>query len=176
MTYADYYKYSLNKLENIGKDNYLLKVKDIGDNNLKDFIKAKHKLTDDFDVVVPKVGSQLSNEVENSIELKELLKNNYIDIKNNIYKNSSVGLNFNKSTGLRLTIGKSELYNPSIDKNGNFSGLIVDYYDFDFQKPNGIFTYINNNAYRQQVNNKLKNYAIIVPINIEKKKLENMFL
>ena len=58
------------------------------------------------------------------------------------------------------------LLNPHIDKYGNFSTIIVDYYDFESrQYSNGnIPTYINNWGYSMQEKGVIEKYFILIYI------------
>ena len=58
------------------------------------------------------------------------------------------------------------LLNPHIDKYGNFSTIIVDYYDFEpRQYSNGnIPTYINNWGYSMQEKGVIEKYFILIYI------------
>lgn len=141
----------------------------------------KHNVSGSANVVIPKIGSQLSQEASKSFELKSLVKNNFELIKSNAYKDKSIGLNFKQTPELQLTIGKSELYCPQINKDGSFSGFIIDKYDFsklkhdlsDGIKQAGV-SFINNNAYQQQQHKLMNNYVIIVPVRIEKTELDKI--
>lgn len=174
-----YYRISLTDLASIDStdnDNIKMKLGDVENVRFKDFIEQKHNLNDNENVVIPKLGADLCTAVEASPELKAVIKINYNAIKNDYYLNKSIGLNFKDSISpdLALTIGKSELYNPHIDGNGNFSALVVDYYDFAEMKYKPIVSYINNNAYEQQEKDALKNYVIIVPVNIDAQTLQGI--
>ncbi len=57
------------------------------------------------------------------------------------------------------------MHNVKVEPNGDISATIIDYYDFS---KNGGF--INNNAYIQQQNKKLENYALVIPIRMKIKK------
>ncbi|HNW26791.1 MAG TPA: hypothetical protein PKI94_08405 [Candidatus Gastranaerophilaceae bacterium] len=90
-----YYRLSLNNLSSINtidNDNIKVKLNELGNTSIKDFIKIKHNVSDNVDVVLPKVDSKLSQEASKSIELKSLVKDNFEAIKNNSFKNKSIGL------------------------------------------------------------------------------------
>ena len=150
---------------------YSSKVKDIDNSELKSYIKNKYLVNDFTDVVIVQRGSQLFEELITSPEFISFLKDNYLKILHNEFKDNAIQLNFNKTKSLNLTIGKSMIYNPKFDKLGNFSSLVVDFYDFDkmiINKNSDLFTKliapINNNAYIQQQSGKLTNYILIIPI------------
>lgn len=179
-----YYRIALSDLssiDNIDNDNLKIKLKDIGNEQIEKFIESKYKVNKQIDVVIPKINSSICNAVKSSIELKYLIKVSYSSIRENNYLNKSIGLNFTKSSDLSLIIGKSELYNPQIDEQGNFTAFLIDKYDFsemNYKLNNSIkqaaISFINNNAYEQQLKGALKNYVIIIPVNIDKDTLQGI--
>jgi len=179
-----YYRISLSNLSSINSvdnDNIQIKLGDIENTALKNFIETRHNVSDSANVVVPSIDAPLCTAIEQSPELKAVIKANYYGMKNNYSTDKSITLKFNQSSDLSLAIGKSELYNPQIDKNGNFSALIIDYYDFakmNYNLDNGIknaaVEFINNNAYEQQEKGALKNYVIIVPVNIDAQTIQGI--
>ena len=172
-SFLKYYKLALDyeNQKQHNRENVYIKVKDIDNSELKSYIKNKYLVNDFTDVVIVQRGSQLFEELITSPEFISFLKDNYLKILHNEFKDNAIQLNFNKTKSLNLTIGKSMIYNPKFDKLGNFSSLVVDFYDFDkmiTNKNSDLFTKliapINNNAYIQQQSGKLTNYILIIPI------------
>ncbi len=74
---------------------------------------------------------------------------------------------------LHYSIGHGTILNPSIDKNGNFSGLLFDKYDFEsqylkYKEKYSKVAFYNEFAYAYQqynkINNYNKNYYLLIPI------------
>jgi hypothetical protein len=64
------------------------------------------------------------------------------------------------------TLGRCDVHNAKVEPNGEISAIIIDYYDFD---KHNMTKYIRN-AYLQQQNGRLSNYAIMIPVRIKLKK------
>ena len=191
----EYYKISfeLKKVEKNGKipkwildNNDVYKVKDIDNNYLFKIVKSKiikaakeandiktlNNINNVF-VVQPKNNTKIVNIITNSPKLRYELSKNYLKIKSGKYvKNNTISIEFpqresitsdydNKFTTYN-TIHYCDLCNVKIEKDGRISMNVVDYYDFN---PGGNF--INDNAYRQQINHQLVNYVLIVPIIVQ---------
>ena len=72
----------------------------------------------------------------------------------------------NKDFTLYNTLKNTTIYDVKYELDGYISMKIIDYYDFS--SSNNV---IVDNAYRQQQNGHLKNYALIIPIRINSKDL-----
>ena len=73
---------------------------------------------------------------------------------------------------LHWSIGHGTILNPTIDKNGNFNGLLFDKYDFspmlkeEFVDKNQTAK-VNNRAYLLQMTNRINNYYLLIPISFK---------
>lgn len=190
----EYYKVALNldklktspvKQECFFKNNELLTLKDINNTELNNAIKnslarAKktsvekldHNILENTDVVVAKPNSGLTTIAKQSPDLNKFISSHINELKSGKIisgsfpfefeqKNDSSKVKKNKFSMSR-TIHNTDVCNMKMESDGTVSLTLVDYYDF---APGGGF--INDNAYRQQFNGKLQNYALIVPIRIK---------
>ena len=63
------------------------------------------------------------------------IKNTFVDITININNGAKIGIELTEDKNLHWSIGHGTILNPTIDKNGNFNGLLFDKYDFEkFEK------------------------------------------
>jgi len=112
--------------------------------------------------------SRLSKNLSNSPQLQKQVKD-YCQKHKNIDNNDQIGIELTEDKNLHYSIGHGTILNPTIDKNGNFSGLLFDKYDFDFMKEefsskNFKTAIYNNFAYGLQETNVIKNYYLLIPI------------
>ena len=115
--------------------------------------------------------SRLSKNLSNSSQLQRQVKN-YCQKHKNIDNNDQIGIELTEDSNLHLSIGHGTILNPTIDKSGNFSGLLFDKYDFEFMKEefnskNFKTAIYNNFAYGLQKTNVIKNYYLLIPIKFE---------
>ncbi len=115
--------------------------------------------------------SRLSKNLSNSSQLQRQVKN-YCQKHKNIDNNDQIGIELTEDSNLHLSIGHGTILNPTIDKSGNFSGLLFDKYDFEFMKEefnskNFKTAIYNNFAYGLQETNVIKNYYLLIPIKFE---------
>ena len=73
--------------------------------------------------------SRLSKNLSNSPQLQKQVKD-YCQKHKNIDNETHIGIELTKDKNLNYSIGHGTILNPTIDKNGNFSGLLFDKYDF----------------------------------------------
>jgi len=112
--------------------------------------------------------SRLSKNLSNSPQLQRQVKN-YCQKHKNIDNNAQIGIELTEDKNLHYSIGHGTILNPTIGKNGVFSGLLFDKYDFEkmeiniFDKNNKTAFY-NNAAYYLQERGKIENYYILIPI------------
>ena len=193
----EYYKISLNldKVRETGKipdwmkeHNDIRTLDKIGNKELAEKIREKviecAKENNDQDtlknpnnvfVITVRPSSDLTNLIINDTDFNKDLETKLQDIKNGKYENSAYSFVFkdnvtgqkdiDKKFSTNHTISKCDVHNVKIDSNGYLTATIIDYYDFS---KNGGF--INNNAYIQQQNKKLENYALVIPIRMKIKK------
>ncbi|MBE7713367.1 MAG: hypothetical protein E7Z87_06455 [Cyanobacteria bacterium SIG26] len=98
-----------------------------------------------------------------SPEIQGFVKSNLKNLKSgkmqDVYDIEFIKKNFPYDNFLALQHCK--LYNPKITPEGNFHGLIVDYYDFKYRTGNDIITDINNWGYSMQEKGKLEKHFVI---------------
>lgn len=112
--------------------------------------------------------SRLSKNLSNSPQLQRQVKD-YCKKHKNIDNETHIGIELTEDKNLHYSIGHGTILNPTIDKKGNFSGLLFDKYDFspmlkeEFIDKNKTAK-INNKAYVLQSLGQIKNYYILIPI------------
>ena len=128
-------------------------------------------------VVTAKPDSNLTKIIENNKYLNNEFEKKYGDIVSGKYENSYFSIDFpksehkiiadyNKDFSTHNTIGRCDVHNIKLESNGDVSATIIDYYDFD---KHNTTEYIRN-AYLQQQNGRLSNYALMIPIRVKFKK------
>ena len=117
-------------------------------------------------VVIPKSMSPLVEAVKKSSPLQEKVVQNIEKIGRGDLKNSSIlDLDMRNVPDVGTVLGRTHIYDPKIDDKGNLNMYVIDWYDFDkMPKSNDIITIGNNNAYEQQENFELSNYALVIPV------------
>ena len=127
-------------------------------------------------VVTAKMDSEITKDIVNNPYFKDELKNKLEDISKGKYKDSSFSINFpnsehkivadfNKDFSTHNTIGNCDVHNLELGQDGYIHATIIDYYNFDRHNTANHA----KNAYIQQQNGHLKNYAIMIPIRIKVK-------
>lgn len=183
----EYYKISTTKGNAIEKGhnntNFKIEVADIKKSNQPLYehiknIKGNRPISDNDMVVIPKQDSPMTQAVKNSNTTKAKIAENYEAIKNGTMRNQTINnVDFSRERDLATSLGHTHIYDAHIDSKGNLNAYIVDWYDFGKMPPAKNFTTIvNNNAYIQQENDDLANYAIVVKVQYspeEQKKLFN---
>ena len=193
----EYYKISLNldKIRETGEvpewmkeHNDVRTLDKIGNKELSENIKEKiiecakenndtktlNNVNDVF-VITAKPSSDLTNLVINNPKFNQEIENRISDIEDGKYEKSSFSYIFNdidrsekdkyKDFSTNHVISKCDVHNVKVEQNGEISATIIDYYDFS--KGGGS---INDNAYKQQQNRHLENYALVIPIRMKIKK------
>ena len=129
-------------------------------------IKGNRPITDNDMVIIPKSNSPMTQAVKNSHEMKSKIAQNYDAIKKGTIKNKSIlNVDFSRENDLSTAIGHAHVYDAYIDSKGNLNAYVVDWYDFDKMPVDWSKTsIINNNAYIQQENNDLANYALVIKV------------
>ncbi|MBR2524926.1 hypothetical protein IKE67_00520 [bacterium] len=112
--------------------------------------------------------SRLSKNLSNSPQLQKQVRN-YCQKHKNIDNNAQIGIELTEDKNLHYSIGHGTILNPSIDKNGNFNGLLFDKYDFDLMikelfSKNYKTAVINDFAYGLQEVEAIENYYLLIPI------------
>lgn len=116
--------------------------------------------------------SRLSKNLSNSKQLQQQVKD-YCQKHKNIDNETRIGIELTEDKNLHYSIGHGTILNPSIDKNGNFSGLLFDKYDFEsqylkYKEKYSKVAFYNEFAYAYQqynkINNYNKNYYLLIPI------------
>lgn len=112
--------------------------------------------------------SRLSKNLSNSPQLQRQVKN-YCQKHKNIDNNAQIGIELNEDKNLHYSIGHETILNPTIDKNGNFSGLLFDKYDFEsqyykYKESDSFITFANEIAWVGQILGQIKNYYLLIPV------------
>jgi len=112
--------------------------------------------------------SRLSKNLSNSPQLQRQVKN-YCQKHKNIDNNAQIGIELTEDKNLHWSIGHGTILNPTIDKNGNFSGLLFDKYDFSPMLKEEFVdksptAKVNNRAYLLQITHRINNYYLLIPI------------
>ena len=190
----EYYKISLNldKIRETGEvpewmkeHNDVRTLDKIGNKELSENIKEKiiecakenndtktlNNVNDVF-VITAKPSSDLTNLVINNPNFNQEIESRLSDIKEGKYEKSSFSYVFKdidrgekdkyKDFSTNHVISKCDVHNVKLDSDGYISATIIDYYDFS--KGGGS---INNNAYKQQQNEYLENYVLVIPIRMK---------
>ncbi len=95
------------------------------------------------------------------------------------YYGNSITFDKNKDRDWFGSIHDATVLYPHIDKNGNFSAIIYDKYDFKLEKiqrykADPIFTTTNNLAFFLQLLKEIKNYYILIDIKVDKSELNKI--
>lgn len=140
-------------------------LKSIKDYNLKETIKG-YGIPENSKGIIYLFNSEPSIKISKSNALREFIANNYNKLIKNEIKTANIEFELLKDPDLFVAIQHATLLNPHIDKYGNFSTIIVDYYDFEpRQYSNGnIPTYINNWGYSMQEKGVIEKYFILIYI------------
>lgn len=140
-------------------------LKSIKDYNLKETIKG-YDIPENSKGIIYLFNSEPSIKISKSNALREFIANNYNKLIKNEIKTANIEFELLKDPDLFVAIQHATLLNPHIDKYGNFSTIIVDYYDFEpRQYSNGnIPTYINNWGYSMQEKGVIEKYFILIYI------------
>ena len=116
--------------------------------------------------------SRLSKNLSNSSQLQKQVKN-YCQKHKNIDNETHIGIELTEDKNLNYSIGHGTILNPTIDKKGNFSGLLFDKYDFEsqylkYKEKYSKVAFYNEFAYAYQQFNKIKNnikyYYLLIPV------------
>jgi len=147
---------------------FILNSKDeIVDKGLRDLLD-KIKVPKNSRGVIYSGNSEQSKILWNTPEIQEFVKNNHKKLLEN-RKNETVEIEFKFNPGniyesdAYFGLQHCKLYNPRIE-NGYFTGIIVDYYDFNYRNKNQgnkLATEINNWGYSMQEKDHLENIFII---------------
>lgn len=140
-------------------------LKSIKDYNLKETIKG-YGIPENSKGIIYLFNSEPSIKISKSNALREFIANNYNKLIKNEIKIANIEFELLKDPDLFVAIQHATLLNPHIDKYGNFSTIIIDYYDFEpRQYSNGnIPTYINNWGYSMQEKGVIEKYFILIYI------------
>lgn len=112
--------------------------------------------------------SRLSKNLSNSSQLQRQVKD-YCQKHKNIDNNTQIDIELTEDKNLHWSIGHGTILNPTIDKKGNFSGLLFDKYDFAFMikelfSKKAKTAIYNNFAYGLQKAKAIENYYLLIPI------------
>ena len=110
--------------------------------------------------------SEFCKNLSTSPQLQKQIRDYCKKHKNLSNNDKIIGLELNEDKNLHYSIGHCSILNPNINKNGYFSGLVFDKYDFSplYKNLNSETTKLNNGAYALQSLKQLENYYVIIPI------------
>lgn len=178
----EYYRIAVTNGKSIDKtdtQNYKFQIKDLEkDSKLYNHIlgmNGNRKIQPDDMLIIPKQNSSLTSCVKYSKPLIDKIKINKNGILKNEFVNKSIhNVNFYGTPDLATTLGTAHIYNPVTDRDGNLNLLVVDWYDFDKKDKITKNNAINNNAYKQQRDGRLTNYALVIRIKYSKDELKEI--
>lgn len=117
--------------------------------------------------IVYNASSTISKNVSNSVEMQNEIRKQY-DVKTGKFNSDKLEVNFTNDTNLHLSIGHGTILQPSIDKDGYFTGILYDKYDFSplykdyYSSPK--ITFANNVFWTYGVAKFGQSYYSITPI------------
>lgn len=91
-------------------------------------LTGRRKMSDNWSGFAFSENSSLSKNISNSKELQDQIRESY-NLKTNSFNSNNLSIAFKSNPNLRLSIANSTVLNPQI-KNGYFTGVLFDKYDF----------------------------------------------
>ena len=157
-------KHKIKDIENSG--NIVVSLNDLKDKFLKNTILRlcrKTNININTPVVIPKPSSEIVDRLQNSQEMKDFIRERQDTLRSGEDADKIYQVQFN-DLAINNTLGHFTIYHPVIDKDGIFTAIILDYYDFDYMKPENPIAKLNNIAYEAQKHRIIDNYVIIIPL------------
>lgn len=114
-------------------------------------------------VIIPKPASEIVEKLQNSQEMKDFIRERQDTLRSGEDADKIYQVQFN-DLAINNTLGHFTIYHPVLDKDGIFTAIILDYYDFDYMKPENPIAILNNIAYEAQKHRIIDNYVIIIPL------------
>ena len=123
------------------------------------------KIDDNWEGFVFNEHSPFAERLSASTQMQKQISENY-NSAGGKFNSNKLSVNFTDDPNLHLSIGHATIINPKVDKDGYFSGILFDKYDFDHIKDGGysLNKSANNFFYWLQENEFRKNYYILIPI------------
>lgn len=157
-------KHKIKDIENSG--NIVVSLNDLKDKFLKNTILRlcrKTNININTPVVIPKPSSEIVDRLQNSQEMKDFIREKQDTLRSGEDADKIYQVQFN-DLAINNTLGHFTIYHPVLDKDGIFTAIILDYYDFDYMKPENPIAKLNNIAYEAQKHRIIDNYVIIIPL------------
>lgn len=157
-------KHKIKDIENSG--NIVVSLNDLKDKFLKNTILRlcrKTNININTPVVIPKPSSEIVDRLQNSQEMKDFIRERQDTLRSGEDADKIYQVQFN-DLAINNTLGHFTIYHPVLDKDGIFTAIILDYYDFDYMKPENPIAKLNNIAYEAQKHRIIDNYVIIIPL------------
>lgn len=131
-------------------------------------LSDESKIPDNWGGVIFNTNSTISQNLAKSDVFKNQIRANY-DYKTGKFKSDKIPVNLNTAgKNLFYSIGHATVINPKVTKEGYFTGLLFDKYDFDYLDEasglSGNVLFMNNYANGMQKLKYIKNYYVLVPI------------
>lgn len=157
-------KHKIKDIENSG--NIVVSLNDLKDKFLKNTILRlcrKTNININTPVVIPKPSSEIVDRLQNSQEMKDFIRERQDTLRSGEDADKIYQVQFN-DLAINNTLGHFTIYHPVLDKDGIFTAIILDYYDFDYMEIKNLIAIPNNIAYELQELGIIDNYVIIIPL------------
>lgn len=157
-------KHKIKDIENSG--NIVVSLNDLKDKFLKNTILRlcrKTNININTPVVIPKPSSEIVDRLQNSQEMKDFIRERQDTLRSGEDADKIYQVQFN-DLAINNTLGHFTIYHPVLDKDGIFTAIILDYYDFDYMEIKNLIAIPNNIAYKLQELGIIDNYVIIIPL------------
>lgn len=157
-------KHKIKDIENSG--NIVVSLNDLKDKFLKNTILRlcrKTNININTPVVIPKPSSEIVDRLQNSQEMKDFIRERQDTLRSGEDADKIYQVQFN-DMAINNTLGHFTIYHPVLDKDGIFTAIILDYYDFDYMEIKNLIAIPNNIAYELQELGIIDNYVIIIPL------------
>ena len=150
---------------------------DIINNNLG--LTGKDRIPDGWRGIFFNSNSSIAEKIINSYSFRDYLKSNIKNIIRGNNVDNLITFDKYKDKDLFGSIHNATVLYPHFDKNGNFSAIIFDKYDFKFEqlpkyKAEPIFTTVNNVAAFLEAFKEIKNYYILIDIKVDKSQFKKL--
>lgn len=157
-------KHKIKDIENSG--NIVVSLNDLKDKFLKNTILRlcrKTNININTPVVIPKPSSEIVDRLQNSQVMKDFIRERQDTLRSGEDADKIYQVQFN-DLAINNTLGHFTIYHPVLDKDGIFTAIILDYYDFDYMEIKNLIAIPNNIAYELQELGIIDNYVIIIPL------------
>ena len=157
-------KHKIKDIENSG--NIVVSLNDLKDKFLKNTILRlcrKTNININTPVIIPKPSSEIVDRLQNSQEMKDFIRERQDTLRSGEDADKIYQVQFN-DLAINNTLGHFTIYHPVLDKDGIFTAIILDYYDFDYMEIRNLIAIPNNIAYKLQELGIIDNYVIIIPL------------